>query len=31
VSDDMQAIFVDLYLNGEADQMPAIDALEPVL
>ncbi len=27
VSDDMQAIFVDLYLNGEADQMPAIDAL----
>lgn len=27
VSDDMQAIFVDLFLNGEADQMAAIDAL----
>jgi tetratricopeptide (TPR) repeat protein len=27
VSDDMQAIFVDLYLDGEADQMPVIDAL----
>lgn len=27
VSDDMQAIFVDLFLNGEADQMAAINAL----
>lgn len=27
VSDEMQSIFVDLYLNGEADALPAIDAL----
>lgn len=27
VSDEMQAIFVDLFLNGEADRMAAIDAL----
>jgi tetratricopeptide (TPR) repeat protein len=27
VSDEMQSIFVDLFLNGEADRLPAIDAL----
>ena len=27
VSDKMQDIFVDLFLNGEADRLPAIDAL----
>lgn len=27
VSDQMQEIFVDLFLNGEADRLPAIDAL----
>lgn len=27
VSDQMQGVFVDLFLNGEADNLPAIDAL----
>lgn len=27
VSDQMQAVFTDLFLNGEADNLPAIDAL----